>query len=130
MLYRTAANARARTSTFELWSWFFMRVSGVLLAVLAVAHMAIMHIFTPTEQVNYAFVVQRYSTSFWRSFDLVLLFLGILHGMNGARVVVDDYVHSRGWRIVAMSTLYVVTFIFLVIGAEVILAFQPQAASQ
>ncbi|MHB0871705.1 MAG: succinate dehydrogenase, hydrophobic membrane anchor protein [Chloroflexota bacterium] len=130
MLYRTTVNGRVRAGGFELWSWFFMRISGVLLAVMAVAHMAIMHIFTPTEQVNYAFVADRFSTSFWRSYDLVLLFLGVVHGMNGARVVLDDYVHSRGWRVFTLSTLYVVTFIFLVIGAEVILSFQPRVAGQ
>lgn len=121
------APARARSSNFELWAWLFMRVSGILLVVLALAHMAIMHIFTPTEQVNYAFVAARFSTPFWRSYDLLLLLLGVVHGMNGLRQVADDYVHSRGWRLVTMAVLYSVTFIFLVVGAQVILSFQPVA---
>jgi succinate dehydrogenase / fumarate reductase membrane anchor subunit len=119
------ATGRPRGSSFELWSWFFMRISGLLLVILALVHMAIMHIFTPTEQVNFQFVAARFSTPFWRTYDLLLLFLGVLHGMNGARVVLDDLVHTRGARAVVMTLLYVVTFIFLVIGAQVILSFSP-----
>lgn len=47
---------RARTSTnFELYSWLFMRVSGVLIALLVLGHIAIMHIFHHVEDVNYEF---------------------------------------------------------------------------
>jgi succinate dehydrogenase / fumarate reductase, membrane anchor subunit len=115
---------RARGSGFELWSWLFMRVSGVLLVVLVLVHFAIMHIFTPTEQVNFAFVEARFSNPFWRIYDLVMLFLGVFHGMNGMRVVADDYVHSRGWRLVVTILIYTITFIFLIIGSQVILSFQ------
>lgn len=123
------ASTRARGNGFELWSWIFMRVSAVLLLVMALLHFAIMHILTPTEQVNYDFVAARFATPFWRSYDLVLLFLGVLHGMNGVRIVADDYIHSRGWRLLVMSLLYTVTFVFLVIGAQVVLSFQPVAAT-
>ena len=67
----TSASSRPRGSNFELWSWVFMRVSAILLIFLALAHFAIMHIFTPTQQVNYSFVAQRFSTPFWRSYDLI-----------------------------------------------------------
>lgn len=124
-MFYAASRPRPRSSNFELWAWFFMRVSGVLLVVMALAHMAIMHVFTPTEQVNYAFVAGRYATPFWRTYDLVLLFLGIIHGLNGARVVADDYIHSKGWRTFVMASIYVIGFLFLVIGSQVVLSFQP-----
>lgn len=120
-----SVSGRPQGSNFELWSWVFMRVSALLLIFLALTHFAIMHMFTPTEQVNYSFVAQRFSTPFWRTYDLVMLFLGILHGMNGLRIITDDYVHSRGWRTFWMITLYTVAFIFLVIGSQVVLSFQP-----
>lgn len=120
--------SRPRGSAFELWSWVFMRVSGLILVVMALLHFAIMHVFTPTEEVNFAFVAARFSTPFWRTYDLILLFLGVLHGMNGLRVVADDYVHSRGWRFITMMLIYVVTFVFLVIGSQVVLSFQTGTA--
>ena len=44
--------------------------------------------------------------------------------MNGMRVVADDYVHSRGWRLVVAILIYTIMFAFLVIGAQVVLSFQ------
>jgi succinate dehydrogenase / fumarate reductase, membrane anchor subunit len=126
MQYQVAP--RARGSGFELWSWLFMRVSAVVLLVMVLVHFAIMHIFTPTEGVNFAFVAARFSTPFWRVYDLIMLFLGVLHGMNGMRVVADDYVHSRGWRLIVTIMIYTITFTFLVIGAQVILSFQTGPA--
>ncbi|HZK65994.1 MAG TPA: succinate dehydrogenase, hydrophobic membrane anchor protein [Chloroflexota bacterium] len=116
----------SRASNFELWSWLFMRVSAVLLLSMALAHFAIMHVFNTPDQVNYDFVAARFATPFWRVYDLVLLGLGVLHGMNGVRIVIDDYIHSRGWRVLVMSLLWVVTFVFLVIGTQVVLSFQPE----
>jgi succinate dehydrogenase / fumarate reductase membrane anchor subunit len=59
----------------------------------------------------------------------VLLALALVHGMNGVRVVADDYIHSRGWRLVTATTLWTITFIFMVIGAQIILSFQPSVGT-
>ena len=32
-------------SSWEVWSWFFMRISGLLLVFLVLGHLAIMHVF-------------------------------------------------------------------------------------
>ncbi len=127
MIYEAAGRARPRSSNFELWSWLFMRVSGIVLLVLVLAHFAIMHVFTPIKDVNFAFVAARFSTPGWRIYDLVVLVLGLLHGMNGVRVVSDDLFHSRGWRVVITSLIYLVAFTFLAIGALIIFTFQPGA---
>lgn len=122
--------SRPRGSDFELWSWLFMRMSGIVLLVMVLAHFAIMHIFTPIEFINFSFVAARWASPFWRVYDLVLLSLALVHGMNGVRVVADDYVHSRAGRLVTMTLIYSATFLFLVIGAEVIFAFQPPLRQQ
>ena len=119
---------RPRANDFELWSWLFMRISGIALLVMVLLHFAIMHLLTPIEDVNFSFVAARWATPFWRAYDLVLLLLALVHGLNGVRVVMDDYVHSRGWRLATTSGLYTVGLIFLVIGTQVILSFQPPAA--
>jgi succinate dehydrogenase / fumarate reductase membrane anchor subunit len=109
---------------FELFAWFFMRISGVVLLVLALGHLTIMHIINNVEKINYNFVVQRYTTPFWRTYDMVLLWLALIHGLNGLRTVIDDYVHTRGWRVVTLSCLYFFGFVFLVLGSLVILTFR------
>ena len=40
-------------SNFELYAWFFMRVSGLFLVLLAAGHMFIMHVFNDTLTVSY-----------------------------------------------------------------------------
>jgi len=123
MLY-TASSSRARSSSFELWSWLFMRVSGVALLLLVLIHLAIMHAFQPIENVTFGFVAGRWTFPFWRWYDLAMLWLALLHGMNGARIVSDDYIHGRVARLATLTTLYLVGFVFLLVGSQVILSFQ------
>ena len=109
----------------DLLAWIFMRVSGVVLLLMVLVHLAIMHIINNIEVINYHFVAQRYATPFWRTYDLVMLWLAFIHGLNGVRVMIDDYVGSRGWRMLSLASLYVLGFIFLVLGSLVILTFNP-----
>src|SRR3989442_209838 len=47
-------------SPFELYAWLFMRISGVLLLLLAVGHLCIMHLFNHIDTINYEFVAGRW----------------------------------------------------------------------
>ncbi|HEX9017231.1 MAG TPA: succinate dehydrogenase [Chloroflexota bacterium] len=127
MIYEAGGRPRPRTTNFELWSWLFMRVSGIVLLVMVLLHFAIMHVFTPVQDVNFAFVAGRYTTLGWRFYDFVLLALALIHGLNGVRVVTDDLFHSKGWRVFLISLLYLVGFVFLALGGLVIFTFQPAA---
>jgi len=115
-------------SGLELYAWLFMRISGVVLLFMALGHLAIMHIINNIEVINYGFVARRYTTPFWRTYDLVMLWLAMIHGVNGVRTLVEDYVSARGWRLVSLASLYVVSFIILALGSLVIFTFQPVAA--
>ncbi len=122
----TRSGARPRPgSNFELYSWYFFRVSGVLLVFFALGHLAIMHLINNVDVIDYNFIAERWASPLWRTFDLILLFLALAHGVNGARVLINDYVYSRGWRTFAVSALYVTGLFFLLIGAQVIFTFQP-----
>ena len=122
-----ATRARAST-TFELYSWLFMRVSGVLIALLVLGHITIMHIFHHVEDVNYEFVAARLANPFWRIYDLALLGLALAHGLTGVRIVLDDYIHSRGWRVMLKTVLWLTGALFLVVGAFVLFTFEPVAS--
>ncbi|HEY8449013.1 MAG TPA: succinate dehydrogenase [Bacillota bacterium] len=120
------AEPRSR-GNFELITWFFMRISGIILLFLVLGHWAIMHILHDIEQINYAFVAERWTSPFWRTYDMLLLWLALLHGANGLRVIVDDYARHRGWRIFWLSVLYTVAGILLVMGTLVLVTFEPAA---
>src|ERR1700747_1669714 len=100
-------------SGIELYAWVFMRLSGVLLLVLALVHLFYMHVLNNVAVIDFQFVARRYATPFWRTFDLLMLWLALLHGLNGLRTVVIDYVHSRGWRLAWLASIYVIAFVFL-----------------
>src|SRR5690606_15936967 len=116
--------ARAR-SNFELITWFFMRISGVLLLFLVLGHLAIMHIVNDIADIDYAFVVGRWISPFWRIYDMLLLWLALIHGANGLRVIVDDYARHQGWRVFWKAVLYTITAVLLIMGTEVIVTFRP-----
>ena len=123
---RPAASSGA--NTFEIFSWYFFRVSGVVLIFLAIFHLFTMHVANDVSGTSYDFVAQRYANPFWRVYDLMLLTLAYLHGMNGVRVIVDDYVHSRGWRLAWQSFLGLTTLTFWLMGVLTIVAFHPGSA--
>ena len=112
---------------FELQSWIFMRVSGVLLLLLALGHLAIMHLINSVHTIDYAFVVGRYDGWLWRSYDLLLLVLAMIHGTNGMRVIIDDFVHHPGWRRLALGSLYALTGGLLLLGTWTALFFRAGA---
>src|SRR5918996_1544335 len=91
--------AERRPSSFEVWSWFFMRISGIVLLFLVLIHLYVMHLIGEgVERVDYAFVSARWNSIGWKTFDWLMLFLALLHGSNGLRVIMDDYIRSPGIR--------------------------------
>ncbi len=123
-----AFRAERRPSAFEVWSWFFMRVSGVVLLFLVLIHVYIMHIVgSGVERVDFQFVSQRWNNVGWKSFDWVMLFLALLHGVNGLRIIIDDYVRTPGRRTAIKGVLYTITVILMIMGTAVIVTFNPEA---
>ena len=118
---------RASGSTnFELYSWVFMRVSGLLLVFLVLGHLFVMHIVDGgVERVNFAFVAGRWSSPFWRTWDLAMLWLAELHGTNGLRTIINDYAERDQTRFWLKMVLYVSTFLVVMLGTLVIFTFDP-----
>jgi len=101
-----------------------MRISGILLLGLSLGHLFIMHVFNSIHEINYDFVAARYLGLFWRGYDLLMLWLAMLHGLNGLRTIIDDYARPP-WRRIAVRVVYGVGASFLLLGTWVICAFQP-----
>ncbi|HEY7060142.1 MAG TPA: succinate dehydrogenase hydrophobic membrane anchor subunit [Chloroflexota bacterium] len=125
MVQNAYANRPRPQTSFEVYSWFFMRVSGVVLLIMVLGHVAIMHVINSVDTINYWWVAERLATPFWRTYDWIVLVLALLHGMNGMRWVIDDHVHSRGWRTFSMAALWVIAFMFLALGSLVLFTFTP-----
>ena len=115
--------ARRPRGSFETWSWFFMRVSGLVLVFLALVHFAITHIVTDVAETDSRFVADRWANPLWRLFDWALLALALFHGLNGLRWIIDDYVRSVRARAVVKGSLYSLSLALFAYGTLTILAY-------
>ena len=76
-----------------------MRLSGLVLLVLAVGHVLIMHVLEEgVDRVDFGFVALRWNSLFWKTWDWLMLSLALVHGVNGLRVIILDYVRRPGVR--------------------------------
>ena len=99
---------------FETYVWRLMRLSGVLIIPLVFVHLAIMHLINNVYTIDYQWVIEkRWAFLGWRIYDAFLLWFAGLHGFNGLRIVLKDYVHQKSvYRgiVVAMTVVMVVVF--------------------
>jgi succinate dehydrogenase / fumarate reductase, membrane anchor subunit len=112
-----------RGRSFETWSWFFMRLSGLALVFLALLHFAITHIVNDVVDTDYGFVANRWDNPLWRLFDWLLLALALLHGLNGMRWITEDYLRRPRVRARVQVVLYAVSTALFAWGTFTILAF-------
>jgi succinate dehydrogenase / fumarate reductase membrane anchor subunit len=107
-----------------------MRLSGLALVILALGHMLIMHVLVQLsgQEVDFAFVTSRWGTPFWRIYDAILLVLALVHGVNGARVVITDLVPRGGIRNLLVAGLGVLAVAWLLLGLLVVVFFNPEGA--
>jgi succinate dehydrogenase / fumarate reductase membrane anchor subunit len=109
---------------FELWTWLFMRISGIVLLVLAVGHIIIMHaVGDGVGRVNFAFVAVRWGSPFWRAWDWAMLVLALVHGINGLRNITLDYVPLPGARFAINMFFYTLGFGLFVLGTVIVFTF-------
>ncbi len=111
---------------FELWTWLFMRISGIVLLFLAVGHVLIMHVLDEgVDRVNFAFIQLRWASPFWKTWDWLMLVLALLHGVNGLRIIVLDYVRPAGVRLAINSFFTVLGGALMALGTIVVVTFDP-----
>jgi succinate dehydrogenase / fumarate reductase membrane anchor subunit len=121
----TGRPRRGRTNT-ELYAWLFMRVSGVVLLVLVLGHLFIMNILDGgVHRINFAFVAGRWASPFWQVWDLLMLWLAMIHGTIGLRTIINDYTRRDGTRVALKGVLYTATAITIALGTLVIFTFDP-----
>lgn len=117
---------------FELFAWFFMRISGLFLVLLALGHLYITHIQHNVETVNYEFVANRWADPktgvIWRLWDLTMINLAVLHGFNGLRQILDEYVIRPNRRVLVHTLIWSSVVFLMMIGSYAILMFEKDQA--
>lgn len=105
-----------RTGGIELFAWYFLRVSGLALVVLAFGHIFVTHYQNVPSETTSSFVLERWRNLLWRAFDWLLLLAAMTHGLIGLRLSIDDYLHRPGVRVFAQTVLWLLGFVFIGLG--------------
>ncbi|KTR85936.1 succinate dehydrogenase hydrophobic membrane anchor subunit [Leucobacter chromiiresistens] len=122
---RAATPAKKRTN-WEKWGWVYMRVSGVLLVVLVFGHLfSNLMIGDGVHAIDFGFVGGKLSQPFWKVWDTLLLWLALIHGANGMRTIVNDYVSrprlAKGFKL----ALFLSAALLILLGTIVIYTLDP-----
>ena len=112
-------------SNFELWSWFFMRVSGLLLIFLALYHLVWWNLVVGVEHLDSELVISRWNNPLFRLFNVALISFAMLHGLNGARYSIEDYVRKPGAQAATKAVVYTLVLGTLAFGIFALLTFDP-----
>lgn len=123
-------SARNKGSNWEKWGWLYMRVSGVLLVVLIGGHL-ISNLIVPEggiHAINWGFVAGKLADPFWQVWDILLLWLAFIHGANGMRTIVNDYVQRQKLRTALVAAIWIASGLLIILGTLVVFAFDPCAA--
>ena len=123
---RKAKTPRAPRMNFEMLGWLFMRLSGIVLVVLVLGHLLIQLVLDGgVSKIGFAFVAGRWASPFWQAWDLIMLWLAMLHGANGLRTVINDYAERDNPRFWLKMLLYTATVFTVLLGTLVIFTFDP-----
>jgi hypothetical protein len=61
----------------------------------------------------------------WLFFNVALITFALLHGLNGARYSIEDYVHGRGAQMAVKAVVYTLVLGALAFGIFALLTFDP-----
>ncbi|MEV7973221.1 succinate dehydrogenase hydrophobic membrane anchor subunit [Cellulomonas sp. NPDC089187] len=121
---------RTTRGNWELYGWVFMRASGVVLLVLIFGHLFVNLVAGDgISAIDFGFVAGKWASPFWQIWDLLMLWLAMIHGTNGVRTIINDYAERNGTRLVLKLALYTAFTVVVVLGTLVIFTFDPCPAN-
>ena len=124
-LYSRSGRPRPQSGGFELAAWYYMRLSGVGLFVLALTHFSVMHFLFDPAQEKSGFISARWDDIAIRSFDWLFLIVVLSHAFLGIRTVTMDYLQG-GRRTLALMALSIVGIVVFVLGTLVVMTANIQ----
>ena len=107
------------------FSWYFQRITGVLIIIFLIIHLYVMHLSgSPNIVWSWDAFLSRFQASPWmKVFYFMFLTTVLFHGLNGTWQVAGDYINSRSLKALTHATLIIVGVFFFIIGSLSILYF-------
>ena len=104
-----------------------MRLSGIMLLLLAVGHLLLQHVFRDVHNLTLQVVQDIWRSWGWRAYDLLLLVFAVIHGFNGLRQVLEDYIHKPSTVKIIKWILVAAIITTIIWSAVAIFSFNPEA---
>lgn len=127
--------------SFEYLMWIFTRISGIILILLALIGMSAAFWMGARKQLdvgalmrwtffpnsyhvvnsNIPDVTLGWANAYWQVMQMLIVFFGVTHGVNGLRVVLEDYMGSSWGRVFLRGFLFLFWMFMLIVAMYVIL---------
>lgn len=117
---------RSSGTNWEKWGWIYMRASGVVLIVLIFGHLIYnLLLGDGIKAIDFGFVGGKLANPFWQWWDVLMLWLALIHGGNGMRTLVNDYATSPLLARAFKGGILVAVVSLIALGTWVVFAFDP-----
>ncbi len=128
--------------SFEYLMWIFTRISGIAMIVLAASGIIGAFIMGARTQMDLGTLVRwtffpnpnhvvnsnipdiavGWATAYWQIMELMVIFFAGTHGLNGLRVVIEDYTSASWLRPLLRGLIFFLWVFLLIVAVYVILA--------
>jgi succinate dehydrogenase hydrophobic anchor subunit len=121
--------------------WLFMRLSALAMYVVALTGLTaalVMGARTQTDlstlvrwtffqNPNHVFssdivLLDNFINQFWQIMQITMIFFGVTHGLNGLRIVVEDFMGSTIWRTLWRGFIFFSWIFIMLVAIYVVLA--------
>ena len=116
---------KRKGANWEKYGWMYMRISGAVLIVLIFGHLIVNLWDKGVGAIDFAFVAGKWTNPFWQVWDVLMLWLALIHGTNGMRTITNDYAEKEWVRKTLNITLWVVCGALIILGTLVATTFDP-----
>ena len=125
----------------EYMMWIFTRISGLAFFLLAITGMLSALYMGARLQMNVGTLmrwtffpnpnhvldsdipnIDSWANGLWQIFQISILFFGGTHGLNGLRVVLEDYLHHPGLQLLVRFIIFILWIFMLMLSIYVVLA--------
>ncbi|MCC6956383.1 MAG: hypothetical protein IT316_06275 [Anaerolineales bacterium] len=128
--------------SFEYLMWIFTRISGLVMYLLAFVGLVMAFWMGAHQQVdigalarwtffpnpnhvtntNIPDVTLGWSNAWWQVMEMLIFLFAVTHGMNGVRVIYEDYIGNTWGRALGRGIIFLLWIFLLIVGIYVILA--------
>ena len=126
---------------FEYILWIFTRLSGLALVILSITGVIGAMILGARKELDLPALLRwsyfpnpnhvinsdipelapNWENIWWQTLEMVIVFFGVSHGMNGLRNVIEDYLSPSLWQTVLRWLVLILWVFFVVAGVLIVL---------